>query len=114
MPSKATSRRWPVDRCAMTLIEFKSSLSKSRPPAGLAPALAALWWAAKDDWARAHDLVMNEGGRDCAWVHAYLHRVEGDLGNARYWYGQARKPVPTGRLQAEWDGIAKTLLGQEA
>ena len=79
-------------------------------PTICAPALTALWWAAKDDWARAHELVMDEGGRDCAWVHAYLHRVEGDLDNARYWYGQARRPVARGALQAEWDAIAAEIL----
>jgi hypothetical protein len=94
----------------MTLSEFKRSLTKTAPPAGLAPALGALWWAARDDWDRAHALVMNEGGKDCAWVHAYLHRVEGDLGNARYWYERAGKKAPNGRLQSEWDAIADALL----
>jgi hypothetical protein len=94
----------------MTLAELKRSVSKTSPPPGLTPALTALWWAAKDDWERAHALVMDEGGKDCAWVHAYLHRLEGDLGNARYWYGQAGKAPPTGRLPAEWDSIADALL----
>jgi hypothetical protein len=53
---------------------------------------------------------MDEGGEDCAWVHAYLHRVEGDLDNARYWYRQAQRPVPTRRVAAEWDAIAEALL----
>jgi hypothetical protein len=74
----------------MTFAEFKRSLTKTKPPAGLAPALQGLWWAAKDDWDKAHAIVMDEAGKDCAWVHAYLHRQEGDLGNARYW-------VQTGR-----------------
>src|ERR1700736_516910 len=94
----------------MTLAEFKRSVSKARPPPGLAPALAALWWGAKGDREAAHALVMEEGGKDCAWVHAYLHRLEGDLGNARYWYGQAGKAPSTGRLPAEWDSIAVALL----
>jgi hypothetical protein len=94
----------------MTLAEFKRSTSKSNPPAGLVPALTALWWEAKGDWERAHALVMDESSKDCAWVHAYLHRVEGDLGNARYWYGQAGKAPPTGRLAAEWDSITDALL----
>jgi hypothetical protein len=98
----------------MSLAEFKRSVSKTRPPAGLAPALAALWWQAKDDWERAHALVMDQSGKDCAWVHAYLHRVEGDLGNARYWYGQAGKVPPTARLAAEWDRIADALLAAPA
>jgi hypothetical protein len=94
----------------MTLADFKRSLTKTQPLPGLAPALAALWWAGKGDWERAHGLVMDESGKDCAWVHAYLHRVEGDLDNARYWYGQAGRGVPTGPLPAEWDSIAAALL----
>jgi hypothetical protein len=53
---------------------------------------------------------MDEEGKDCAWVHAYLHRVEGDLENARYWYRRARRPAAQGRLQGEWDAIARALL----
>jgi hypothetical protein len=94
----------------MTLAEFKRSLSKAKPPTDLAPALAALWWAGKDDWHKAHKIVMDESGRECAWVHAYLHRVEGDLDNARYWYRQAQRPVASKALAAEWDAIAETLL----
>jgi len=95
---------------AMTLAEFKASLKKAKPPTALAPALAALWWAGKDDWDRAHRIVMNEGGKECAWVHAYLHRREGDLENARYWYGQARRSAPSISLPEEWSEMAATLL----
>jgi len=94
----------------MTLAEFKRSQSKAKPPAGLAPALAALWWAGKDKWDKAHDIVMNNEGKDCAWVHAYLHRVEGDLGNARYWYRQAGRSAASDPLPAEWEGIVRGLL----
>src|SRR5262245_50023459 len=90
-------------RPSMTLAKFKRSLSKSGAPAGLAPALTALWWAGKDQWDKAHEIVMNDEGRDCVWVHAYLHRVEGDLGNARYWYGQAGQPVTSEELNKEWE-----------
>jgi len=98
----------------VTLAEFKESTAQARPPERLAPALIALWWDAKGDWERAHGEVMDEADTDCAWVHAYLHRREGDLANARYWYGQARKPAATGTLDAEWDRIARTLLGEGA
>ena len=94
----------------MTPAEFKRSLAKTKPPAGLSPALAGLWWAGKDDWNRAHKVVMSEEDADCAWVHAYLHRVEGDLDNARYWYRQARRDQATGDLAAEWAAIAAALL----
>ena len=97
----------------MTLAEFKQSQSKARPPAGLSVALAALWWAGRDDWDKAHKIVMDEGGKDCAWVHAYLHRVEGDLENAGYWYRQAGKPAASGALATEYETIARTLLSAE-
>jgi hypothetical protein len=94
----------------MTLAEFKRSLSSTRPPADLTAALLGLWWAGKDDWDKAHKIVMDEGGKDCAQVHAYLHRVEGDLDNARYWYRQAGKPAASGALEEEWAAIASELL----
>jgi len=96
----------------MTPAEFKRSLSKRSPPEGLAPALAGLWWAGKDDWDKAHKIVMDEGGKDCAWVHAYLHRVEGDAENAGYWYRQAGKPAASGGLKAEWAAIAADLIAK--
>ena len=95
---------------AMGLPEFRCTLSGSAPPAGCAPALAALWWAAKGDWNQAHRLVMELSGKDAAWVHAYLHRVEGDLANARYWYREAGRPVAKASLDQEWTTIAEELL----
>jgi hypothetical protein len=94
----------------MTLAEFKRTLSKPRPPAGFTPALAGLWWAGKKDWDKAHKVVMEEGGKDCAWVHAYLHRLEGDADNAGYWYRQAGRPTASGPLPAEWAAIAREFL----
>jgi hypothetical protein len=90
--------------------EFKRSVAEATPPAGLSPALAALWWSAKADWQRAHQLVMDDSSPDCAWVHAYLHRQEGDLDNARYWYRQARREPAQGDLAAEWAAIVAALL----
>jgi hypothetical protein len=98
----------------MTLAEFERTLSKSKPPANMAPALAALWWAGNNKWDKAHNIVMNDGGKACAWVHAYLHRVEGDLGNAGYWYRQAGRPVATRALDAEWAAIVRVLLAEAA
>lgn len=94
----------------MTPAELTSSIAAAAPPAGLAAPLAALWWAAKGDWEKAHKFAQDDAGTDAAWVHAYLHRVEGDLPNARYWYGAAGKPPATGPLDAEWMEIAAALL----
>jgi hypothetical protein len=94
----------------MKLAAFKQSLANKKPPVGLAPALAALWWAGKDDWDKAHEIVMRDDGADCAWVHAYLHRVEGDADNARYWYRQARRKPADGDPAAEWTAIVAALL----
>jgi hypothetical protein len=99
----------PTKNAIMTPSEFKRSLAKSAPP-DCAPALQALWWAAKDDWNAAHEIVMKHDDADCAWVHAHLHRVEGDLPNARYWYRQAGKPVATTALDAEREAIIAALL----
>jgi hypothetical protein len=91
---------------------FHRMLSEATPPHAVSPPLAALWWAKKGDWDKAHSLVMEEASAEAAWVHSYLHRVEGDLGNAQYWYRRARRPAPRGDLDAEWEAIAATLLGQ--
>lgn len=96
----------------MTLAEFKQGLAKAKPPVDLAPPLAALWWAAKDDWDKAHGIVMKQDSREAAWVHAYLHRVEGDLDNAGYWYRRARRPAASGPLEAEWNAIATALIDE--
>ena len=96
----------------MTLAEFKRDVSKTKPPAGLSPPLTALWWAAKGDWDKAHGIVMKQESRDAAWVHAYLHRVEGDLDNAGYWYRRARRPAASEPLEAEWDAIATALIDE--
>ncbi len=78
------------------------------PPAR--PALAALWWQARGDWARAHAAAQEDEGAEAAWVHALLHREEGDLGNADYWYRRAGKHRPEAPLGEEWDAIAAALL----
>ena len=95
----------------MTPAPFRQSLKGKTPPAGASAALQALWWAANENWDKAHRIVMNEHDQDCAWVHAYLHRVEGDLDNANYWYLQARHKLATQELSLEWDEIVAALLG---
>jgi hypothetical protein len=91
--------------------DFKASLSGAAPAPNLDTPLAGLWWTAKGEWDQAHKLVQDEPTAEAAWVHAYLHRVEGDLGNAGYWYRQAGKPVASGTLKAEWEEIVQVLLG---
>jgi hypothetical protein len=94
----------------VTLDELKATLSAEMPPQNIAGPLEGLWWAAKGDWDKAHKIVQDDEGRVAAWVHAYLHRVEGDLPNASYWYRTAGKPVATGALDQEWTAIAAELL----
>jgi len=94
----------------MTLDEFRQSLTATEPPSGLSQALAGLWFDAKGDWTRAHESAQQDEGRDGSWVHAYLHRKEGDQGNAAYWYRRAGKPVCPETLDAEWRSIARSLL----
>lgn len=98
----------------MTPSAFKRSLSDEKPPDTLSPALTALWWVGNDDWDKAHKIVMGDDGADCAWVHAYLHRVEGDLDNAAYWYRQARRKAATGALKVEWSEMVAMLLEKAA
>jgi hypothetical protein len=96
----------------MTLEDFKQSLSDSKPPAGLTRALLGLWWDAKGDWQRAHESAQEDGSKAGSWVHAYLHRKEGDTSNAAYWYSRAQRPVCRESLEAEWLGIVRTLLAE--
>ncbi len=93
----------------MTFADFRASLSGTAPASSLAPPLAALWWVAKGNWDAAHKIVQDESDADAAWVHAYLHRVEGDLSNAGYWYRRSGKPIANGCLETEWESIASTL-----
>ena len=96
----------------VTLDAFRATLAQERPPA-LSPLLVALWHDARGDWERAHETAQDVDTADGAWVHAYLHRKEGDLGNAAYWYRQAAKSVATGPLDEEWTHIATALLGAQ-
>lgn len=91
--------------------EFQRSLDAAVPPSGLTPALEALWWDGKGDWSAAHDRLQDQNGADGAWVHAYLHRKEGDLSNAGYWYRRAGQPTVTGPLELEWAALTQALLG---
>ena len=95
----------------MNLQEFRDSLLNDQPPKNLNFALSGLWWDAKGDWTRAHESAQQDEGPAGAWVHAYLHRKEGDPSNAAYWYQRACKPPSRSPLREEWFAIAEALLG---
>lgn len=94
----------------MSFAEFNASLTATTPPL-LRPALLGLWHDARGDWDRAHHAVQDDSSAEAAWVHAYLHRKEGDAGNAAYWYARAHRPVSEESLADEWKSIAQALLG---
>ena len=94
----------------MDIGAFRESLKSPAPPAGLSPALEGLWWDAKGDWGKAHESAQRDEGADGSWVHAYLHRKEGDLSNAKYWYLRADRPAAYGDFEKEWTAIVSWLL----
>jgi hypothetical protein len=94
----------------VTFDELKQSLEAAKPPEGPLM-LRALWLAKKGDWDGAHRIVSDSTTETAARIHAHLHRVEGDLSNARYWYGQAHVAVETSTLEAEWEKLARELTG---
>ena len=93
----------------MNLDFFIKTLSQTRPPADLSLPLQSLWYDAKGDWHRAHDLINDLEDNTSAWVHAYLHRKEGDIGNAGYWYRRAGKIPSSLSLKDEWTELVKAL-----
>jgi len=97
----------------MTFDELRQSIERdAAPPAGASRVVQALWHDARGDWTRAHECAQEEHGRDGSWVHAYLHRKEGDVGNAGYWYARAGRPMPAASvtLEIEWAEIARELV----
>ena len=92
----------------MDRTQFNASLAATTPPLG--HILQALWYDAKGDWAAAHEHAQAQDDLAGAWVHAYLHRKEGDLANAAYWYRRASRPVATGSLQDEWEALLAEFL----
>lgn len=90
---------------------FKTSLQSQEPPQGITASLAALWYAGKGDWEQAHNIAQDIPTKEGSWVHAYLHRVEGDEWNANYWYNRAGRSNPGGKTEAEWQHIVASLLG---
>lgn len=96
----------------MDFEDFQHAINANEAPAELPPVLLALWWDCKGDWTKAHECAQQRETDDHAWVHAYLHRKEGDLENARYWYRRAGKPVFKGPLEDERTEIVKALLAR--
>ena len=88
----------------------RGAVADAKPPEELGPALRALWHLARDEWDAAHGAAQSDGSRDGSWVHAHLHRVEGDLANAGYWYRRAERPASEATLDEEWEEIAAALL----
>lgn len=96
-----------------TIDRFRDSLAAAAPPADADVALQALWWAGKAGWDQAQGLVQSrEGEAACDLVHAYLHRQEGDLANAAYWYRRAGRAMPGTSLEEEWRALAAELLSR--
>ena len=93
-----------------TLTEFKESLKMEQPANGLSVQLKSLWYEGKDDWHQAHAQVDSLSDKESAWVHAYLHRKEGDIWNADYWYSKARQKRPDLSLDEEWEMLVAHFL----
>ena len=96
----------------MNVAAFEQSLIHDAPPAGIPAAVEALWHERRGDWGRAHEIAQNITTSAGAWVHAYLHRREGDESNAAYWYRQAGKLITRSSLDDEWRVIVETLLAE--
>ncbi|HEV7334212.1 MAG TPA: hypothetical protein VGN63_24480 [Flavisolibacter sp.] len=94
----------------MNLTAFRESLSEQAPPAHLNTYAEALWWDAKGAWEKAHELIQDRPDKNAAWVHAYLHRKEGDTWNADYWYTRAGKKRQQISLEEEWNSIVEAML----
>jgi hypothetical protein len=97
----------------MRFEDFQSSLADHQPPAGLSQELTALWWCANGDWERARGIVQDMSSPSADWIHAHLHRVEGDHDNAGYWYRRAGRDVPRIDTKQEWQSIARQLAQSE-
>jgi hypothetical protein len=94
----------------MTVDEVRRTLRDAAPPDGLNAPLRALWHDGHGDWDTAHRIAQEVEDESGAWVHAYLHRKEGDAGNAAYWYARAKQPVAKDDLESEWSRIVASLL----
>jgi hypothetical protein len=94
----------------MKFEDFQNSLSAPSPSLEISEHLKSLWYDAKGDWGKAHNVISEIEDENAAWIHAYLHRKEGDIGNSDYWYRLAGKKRPEYSLEREWGKIVKSLL----
>ncbi len=94
----------------MDIIELKESLSFDNPPPAASVYLQSLWYDAKSNWKKAHELIQDVPDKNASWIHGYLHRKEGDIWNADYWYNKADKKRPDVSLQEEWEQIVKAFI----
>jgi len=94
----------------MKFEEFQKCLIDAGPPGNLSRYLQSLWYDGKGDWNRSHEIIQNIEDKTASWIHAYLHRKEGDIGNADYWYRRADKKRPDITLKEEWETIVKALM----
>ncbi len=94
----------------MKFEEFIASLDQHQPPVSLSAELKSLWFDKNDEWEQAHDLAQEIPGSSGSWIHAYLHRKEGDQWNADYWYRKAGKSSPASSLDQEWEVLVKAFL----
>ena len=94
----------------MNLSTFKESLSANEPPQNISVYLKSLWYDAKDDWDKAHQLIQDVDDKNASWIHAYLHRKEGDVANSGYWYRRAGKNRSSLSLEKEWEEIVTALI----
>ncbi len=92
------------------LNQFKESLNAEQPNAGLSPQLKSLWYDGAGNWDKAHAEVDHLNDQSSAWVHAYLHRKEGDTWNADYWYRRASKTRPNISLDEEWEQLVLEFI----
>ena len=94
----------------MTFDQFQESLSQSHPPPGISRHLESLWYDAKKDWEQSHNIIQDINDSKASWIHAYLHRKEGDIWNADYWYNKAGKKRPPVTLDTEWEEIVRNMI----
>lgn len=97
----------------MNTVSFKESTTANTPPNDASIYLKALWYDAKGDWEKAHNLIQDVEDNDASWIHAYLHRKEGDIGNAGYWYRRAGKKMPDISLEKEWENMVDDLINHD-